>query len=155
MTTTNSIDDTANNICIVPLMPPLLKWEGQRLNISLQSLDMVDIGFFKQTGGHGLERNLGTLRYIAAHYLSLKTPAIREKNHNQLVTYVDSWIDRTFHLKTNTLNHFQMHIIMDYIRKDLYKVLHIPTKIKRNVFEGQNYPTNMSNIGCASSASHG
>lgn len=148
--TLDIVDDEIRDVCLAKLFAPRTFYEIENNDINIANLNMVGMKFFTQTGGDAKKRNFLTVQNILVNYLLYSQPDLQKLPDEALKRTLHQWIEKTFHMPLAKANNFQYYMMIEYVRRDLYKRKGVPTQIKTEFFNKQKYPMTISKIGCLS-----
>lgn len=135
------------DVCMARLFLPLKINDQDNGDLSLSNLNMLSIVFFDQTGGDALKRNLGTLRKLVGNNLVDLHPELRQ-NEKMLNTRIDQWIIKTSKKEPDHLTSLDFHILVEEVRKEIFKRRGIDAHLKVETYKGQKFPMTVSKLGC-------
>jgi hypothetical protein len=148
--TSDVVDEEIRDVCLARLYAPFAFNEKDNSSININNLNMLTISFFEQTGGEAKKRNIGTMENILVNYLLYIKPELNKLPEEKVRILLAKWIQETFHMTLEKANNFHYHMMIEYIRRDLYKRKGIPTQIKTEMYKNQKYPITISKLGCPS-----
>jgi hypothetical protein len=146
----NIIDDQLADICLAPMFSDLNFNNNSNGDLSINNLNMVNITFFAQTKGDARKRNIGSVENILVNYLLYIEPKLQDLSEDEISEHLEQWILDTFHMTLEKANNFQLHMMVEYVRRDLYKRKGIPTQRVNEIHNKQKYTVTISKLGCHS-----
>jgi hypothetical protein len=144
------VEEEIRDVCLAKLFAPRTFYDSTNNDINMTNLNMIGVQFFAQTGGEAKERNLLAVQNILVNYLLYIQPSLNKLPDASLKKALDQWIDATFHMPLAKANNFQYYMMIEYVRRDLYKRKGIPTQVGLEFFNRQKYPMTISKLGCPS-----
>ncbi len=136
------------DVCLANLFPTQTFKGNDNAGLSINNLNMLNISFFEQTGGDAHKRNIGSMESVIVNYLRYINPEFTHLSDIHLDRALKQWVKDTFHMSLEKANNFHFHMMVEYIRRDLYKRKGIPTQIVNERYKGFKYPVTISKIGC-------